>query len=292
MGKALALLSLLLAVVMVPRSAPVQAAEPLTGTLKAIQDRKAVRIGFLADAYPMSFVGAGGGEPQGYSIDLCQRIAQEAGKAVGIDSIKIEYVPVTLAGRFEAVASGKVDIECGTSTITLSRMESVDFTNLSFVDGGSLLVRKNSGIRNVAALVDETVAVIAGTTTERSLRAALAKSYVKTNVVLVKDHGEGIAALTAGKVSAYASDRILLVGLIAKAQTPAGLELAPEQFSYEPYGFALRRGDAQFRLLANRTLARLYRSDEIVRIFDKYFSAFGKPGDVLVLMYALNALPE
>lgn len=292
MGKAFALLSPLLAVFMLAQSAPVQAAEPLTGTLKAIQDRKAVRIGFLADAYPMSWVAAGGGEPQGYSIDLCQRIAQEAGKAAGIDSIKIEYVPVTLAGRFEAVASGKVDIECGTSTITLSRMESVDFTNLSFVDGGSLLVRKNSGIRNVAALVDETVAVIPGTTTERSLRAALAKSYVKTNVVLVKDHGEGIAALTAGKVSAYASDRILLVGLIAKAQTSAGLELAPEQFSYEPYGFALRRGDAQFRLLANRTLARLYRSDEIVKIFDKYFSAFGKPGDVLVLMYALNALPE
>jgi len=125
----------------------------------------------------MSWVDAGGGEPQGYSIALCQRIAQEAGKAVGLEPIKIEYVPVTLEGRFEAVASGKVDIECGTSTITLSRMETVDFTNLTFVDGASLLVRKNSGIRNVAALVDETVAVIPGTTTEQSLRAAIAKSY-------------------------------------------------------------------------------------------------------------------
>jgi ABC-type amino acid transport substrate-binding protein len=269
---------------------PVQA-QSLTGTLKAIQERKAILVGFQKDAYSMSFVGADG-ESEGYSIDLCRRIAVEAGKSVGLENLEVRFVPLTLDGRFEAVTSGKVDIECGTTTATLARMRQVDFTHLTFVDGGSLLVRKGSAIRNIASLVDETVAVIPGTTTDKALRSALAQTYVNAKVVEVADHGAGIAAVEAGKVSAYASDRVLLVGLLAKSSAVAALELAPSQFSYEPYGFMLRRGDADFRLLANRTLARLYRSEEITRIFDKWFGALGKPGEVLILMYALNAIPE
>src|SRR5512138_2308771 len=105
-------------------------AEPLTGTLKAIKDRKAIVIGYYRDAYPMSFEGPSG-QAEGYSIDLCRRIADEAAKAVGLENVEMRYVPLTLAGRFDAVASGQVDIECGTTTATLSRMEKVDFTNLT-----------------------------------------------------------------------------------------------------------------------------------------------------------------
>jgi len=271
-------------------AAPAGAAE-LTGTLKAIKARGAILIGYPPDAYPMAFAGENGiGE--GYSVDLCREIAKDVGKALGVEQIAVRYVPVTLDGRFDAVASGKVDIECGTSTMTLSRMEKVDFTNMTFVDGGSLLVKKGSAIRNIVSLVDESVAVIPGTTTERALRDALAKSYVNAKVITVKDHGEGIAAVESGKVSAYASDRVILVGLLAQSKKLDTLTLADSQFSYEPYGFMIRRGDADFRLLANRTLARLYRSPDIVKIFEKWFAALGKPGDVLVMMYALNALPE
>ncbi len=269
---------------------PASAAE-LSGTLKAIKERGAIVIGYPKDAYPMAFEGENA-IAQGYSVDLCREIAKDVGKALGMEQIAVRYQPVTLDGRFDAVASGKVDIECGTSTMTLSRMEKVDFTNMTFVDGGSLLVRKGSAIRNVVSLVDETVAVIPGTTTERALRDALAKSYVNAKVVTVKDHGEGIAAVESGKISAYASDRVILVGLLAQSKKMDTLALADAQFSYEPYGFMIRRGDADFRLLANRTLARLYRSADIVKIFEKWFGALGKPGDVLVLMFALNALPE
>jgi len=265
-------------------------AEAPGATLKAIKDRRAMVIGYLRDAYPMSFDGAGG-QPEGYSIDLCRRIAEEAAKAVGLEKVEIRFVPVTLEGRFEAVATGKVDIECGTTTVTLSRMEKVDFTILTFIDGGSLLVRKGSAIRNVASLVDESVAVIPGTTTDKSLQEVLARSYVNAKVVEVPDHAAGIAAVRAGKVSAYASDGVILVGLLAHAAS-ADLEIAAAQFSYEPYGFMLRRGDADFRLVANRALARLYRSPDMIGVFEKWFGALGKPGDALVLMYATNALPE
>jgi len=265
--------------------------DPLGGTLKAIKERKAIVIGYLTDAYPLSFLSAEQ-SPVGYSIDLCRLIAQEAGKAIGVEPLEIRYVPVSLAERFDAVARGKIDIECGTSTITLSRMEKVDFTAMTFLDGGSLLVRKGSAIHNLASLVDESVGVIPGTTTEPALRQALANAYVNAKVVAVKDHAEGMAALEAGKIGAYASDRALLIGLLVKAKDSDRFEIAPEQFSYEPYGFAVRRNDSTFRLVANRALARVYRSAEVLKIFDRWFGALGSATPALLTMYLIQATPE
>ena len=281
---------ILLAACLVLLAADNVAADLSGETLTAIKARNAFVIGYLKDAYPMSFLDQDG-QPAGYSVDLCRAIAAEVEKAAG-GTLNVKYVPLTLDGRFDAVASGAVDIECGTSTITLSRMRKVDFTNTTFLDGGSLLVKKSSAISGIAALVDETVAVIPGTTTERSLREALTRTYVNAKIVEVKSHAEGMAALEAGKVSAYASDRVLLVGLLVKTKNPESFLIAPEQFSYEPYGFAVRRNDSDFRLVANTALARLSRSGTVLKIFDHWFGALGKPGPALITMYLINATPE
>jgi ABC-type amino acid transport substrate-binding protein len=262
-----------------------------SGTLKTIQARKSVLVGYVKDAFPMSFVGEGG-KPQGYSVELCERIAQEAGKAAGLPQVEVVYVPVTLDERFDAVAQGKIDIECATSTITLTRMQKVDFTYITFLDGGSLLVKRGSAIHSVAGLVDETVGVIPGTTTEAALREALARRYVKAKVAPVKDHADGMAALQAGRITAYASDRVLLIGLLMKAADREAFTIAPDQFSVEPYGFALRRNDSDFRLVANRVLARMYRSGEVLKVFDKWFGSVGQPTPALLGMYLLQATPE
>jgi len=267
------------------------AAEPAGETLKAIKARNAIVIGYLQDAFPMSFLGTDG-KPGGYSVDLCLAIAGDVGKAIGVESLPVRFVPLQLDERFDAVASGKVDIECGTSTITLSRLQKVDFTNTVFLDGGSLIVRKDSAITSFPALVDETIAVIPGTTTEKSLREMLAKRYVNAKVVAVKNHAEGMAALEAGTANAYASDRVLLVGLLLKTQNLKNFGMVPDQFSYEPYGFAVRRNDADFRLVANSTLARLSASGKILDVFERWFGAVGKPNPGLVTMYLINATPE
>lgn len=272
-------------------ASPVGAQEGSGGTLKTIQARKSVLVGYVKDAFPMSFSGEDG-KPQGYSIDLCERIAQEAGKAAGLPQVDVVYVPVTLEERFDAVARGKIDIECATSTITLARMQKVDFTYITFLDGGSLLVKRGSAIHGIAGLVDETVGVIPGTTTEPALREALARAYIPAKVVTVKDHAEGMAALRAGRITAYASDRVILIGLLMKAPEREVFDIAPEQFSFEPYGFALRRNDSDFRLVANRVLARLYRSGEVLKVFDKWFGTIGQPSPALVGMYVFQATPE
>jgi ABC-type amino acid transport substrate-binding protein len=279
------------AAVLFTLAVPAHAQDALTGTLKTIQTRKSVLVGYVTDAFPMSFAGEGG-KAQGYSVDLCERIAQEAGKAAGLAQVEIKYVPITLEERFDAVASGKIDIECATSTITLARMQKVDFTYTTFLDGGSLLVKRGSGIHGVASLIDETVGVIPGTTTEPALRDALKRGYISAKVVPVKDHGEGMAALQAGKITAYASDRVILIGLLMKVANREAFDIAPEQFSIEPYGFALRRNDSDFRLVANRVLARMYRSGAVLKVFEKWFGDIGQPTPTLAAMYLLNATPE
>ncbi len=265
--------------------------QELQGTLKKIKDTGTMVIGYTENARPFSFVGADG-KPTGYSIELCKRIAAAVQQELGLRDLELRYVPVTAQNRMKAVVDGAIDIECGTTTNTLSRQEQVDFTHMTFVDGGSLLVTAASKINRLADLTDKRVAVMSGTTTERALAEALRKSYVKAKVITVKDHSEGISALETGAADAYASDNVILVGLAITAKTPEKLALAEQQFSYEPYGFMIRRGDAQFRLVANRTLSRLYRSGQIVEVYDKWFGALGRPSGALLVMYLLHGLPD
>ena len=269
------------------------AAQDLEGTLKKVKDTGVLTLGYRENSPPFSFMSPiQKGDPTGYSIDLCRRVAQAVQTRLGLASLQVKWVPVTVADRIAAVTSGKIDLECGSTSITLGRQEQVDFSNMTWVDGGGLLVRSGMGIGGVADLGGRRVGVIPGTTTEKALSEALRKKTVSAQIVPVKDHDEGRDALLAGKLDAYASDRVLLIGLMLTAQEPARLSLADEQLSYEPYGLMLRRGDAPFRLLVNRTLANLYRSDEIVRVYETWFGGIGRPSSVLVLMYVLNAFPE
>jgi ABC-type amino acid transport substrate-binding protein len=266
-------------------------AQTLTGTLKKVKDSGTLTIGYRENALPFSFTGSDG-KPTGYSIDLCREIAAAVQQDLKLANLAVQWVPVTPEGRVDAVANGTVDIECGTTTASLSRQEKVDFTLMTFVDGATLLTVEGAGVRTVADLAGKRIGVVAGTTTERVLGDFLRRQSLNATVVPMKDHDEGLAALQTSKVEAYASDRIILVGLILQARGTARYALVSEDLSYEPYGFMVRRDDSAFRLVANRTLARIYRSGAIGAIYAKWFGSLGKPTPALVLMYALQGLPE
>lgn len=266
-------------------------AQTLTGTLKKVKDSGTLTIGFRENALPFSYVGSDG-TPAGYSIDLCNQIVQAVGQELGLTSLKVQYVPVTPDTRVDAVASGAVDIECGTTTASLTRQEKVDFTLLTFVDGASLLIADGAGITQPGDLAGKRIAVVPTTTTAAAVQSYLQGKGVTATIVPVKDHDEGLAALQAATADAYASDRVILLGLALRAQGTIRLSLVEEALSYEPYAFMVRRDDAAFRLIANRTLARLYRTGAIGPIYAKWFGALGKPSSGLVLMYAIEGLPE
>jgi ABC-type amino acid transport substrate-binding protein len=266
------------------------AGQELSGTLKKVKDSGTLVLGYRENSPPFSFVNEG--KPVGYSVDICQRVANSVQQTLSLPNLKISWVPVTVADRMAAVASGRVDLECGSTTMTLSRQEQVDFSQMTWVDGGGLLTRQGAGVTGLSDLGGKRVAVIPGTTTEKALSEALRKRMVSAQIVPVKDHDEGRNALEAGQIDAYASDRALLVGLLLTAKNRDKLALTEEQFSYEPYGLMLRRGDAPFRLVVNRTLATLYRTQEILRIYERWFGGIGRPSNVLLVMYLINALPE
>ncbi len=200
--------------------------------------------------------------------------------------------PVDSETRITDVVQHKIDAECGTTTITLSRMESVDFSVPIFVDGASALVRSKDALEKLADLAGKRVAIMPSTTTEAALKKALAVFGATATVVPVKDGHEGVAAVLAGRADAYASDRMLLAELKLSDPRAAELEFLPTDFSFEPYGIVLPRGDPEFRLLVNRTLTGLYKSGEIDPIFIRWLAPYGTPGPLLNAMFYLNSLPE
>ena len=279
-----AALALLLAV------PPIAAAQE--DTLGRIKRTGAITMGYTETSAPFSAVGAGG-KPEGYSIDLCLRIAEGVKKELGLAQLDVKWVKVTAENRIAFVINGTVDIECGTTTKTLSRMQQVDFTALTFLDGSSLLVSTAAGINKITDLTGKRVAVIPTTTTERAMRDVVTKlSIPNVTLVGVKDHAEGMGALDDGKVDAYATDRALLVRLAKSSKDPSKVALLEAFISYEPYAFMIRRGDASFRLAVDRVLIRLYRSAEVVPIYEKWFGPFPEGTNLIAALYVLNSVPE
>lgn len=261
-------------------------------TLAKIKRTGAITVGYTETSAPFSSVGPGG-TPQGYSIDLCLRIADGIKKGLSLPQLDVKWSKVTAENRVASVANGTVDIECGTTTKTLARMAQVDFTLLTFLDGGSLLVATASGINKLTDLPGKRLAVIPGTTTERAVRDVVRKlSLQNVTLLSVKDHAEGLAALDAGKIDACASDRMLLAALVVASKNPAKLALIEGFISYEPYAFMIRRGDTNFRLAVDRVLTRLYRSAEVVPIYEKWFGPFPEGGSLIAALYVLNSVPE
>ena len=265
--------------------------QPVQGTLDKIKAAKTITMGYREASRPFSYVGDEN-KPVGYTIDLCTRMAAGIQQQLGLNDLHVTWTPVTPENRMAMVANGTIDLECGTTTNTLSRQAQVDFSQMIFVDGGSLLVRTAANINDLSDLAGKRVAVIPGTTTEHVMAEALQKANIEVELVKVREHSDGVAALENGSADAYASDRVILIGLALTSQDPTKLALAEEYLSYEPYGLMLRRGDADFRLAVNRVLSQLYRSGQIYPIYERWFGAVDRASPLLQTMYRLNGLPE
>jgi ABC-type amino acid transport substrate-binding protein len=266
--------------------------QPLDGRLKRISETKSIAIAYRSDATPFSFLDEKK-QISGFSIDLCKRVAESIARRYGVTGMQIRWLPVTAQTRFDAVARGQADMECGSSSVSLSRMKQVDFSNYIFVESTGLLVKEASGQRKLADLAGKTIAVIAGTTNERAIHAQLKRRKIEARVTTHKSREEALAALDAGKADAFAWDKLLLVGAAAtRAQGSAQLLLLPEDLSFEPYGIVLPLGDSAFRHAVNSGLAEIYKSPEITDIFNLWFAPLGPPSPLLEAVYVFGAIPE
>ena len=268
-------------------------AQESTGTLARVAASQRFVIGYVPDAAPLSFRDEAG-QPAGYSIELCRVIADAVKRRLGLDELTVDYVPLVKPGeRIDAVVSGRVDIECGASTITLDRREKVDFTLITLITGASSLSLAKAGINSNAELNGKTVAVAGDTTTESALEEFLAANEFTAEIVITETHAAGLALLDQGEVDAYVSDQTILLGHIIAAADPSNYRLAPDVFSFEPYGFMVRKDDSAFRLVADRALAGVFRTPRIQRLYQTWFGRYGIPQSrVLKAMYEAQSFTK
>ena len=266
-------------------------AQPARDTLGRIKQAKAINVAYSPDSLPFS-VKEQTGEPAGYTIEICKRVIAQIGRAVGDPNIKVNWMPGSVTERLQMVASGKADLECANTTPTQSRLASVDFSNLVFVDTGGFIVA-GAPIKTASDLAGKRIAVLKGTTTEARLGEMLKKRLINANVIPIANAGEGVAMLESGAADAYAGDKLKLIGLVATtAKDPNKFFLLSEDLSFEPYALALPRGDSALRLEVNRALTQIYMTPEIERIFNQWMGKLGQPSGILAAMYLLNSIPE
>jgi len=271
-------------------SSPPVLATSIPDTLNDIQKSATIRIAYPENVPPFSFVE--NGEPTGYSINLCRQIVIHIARQLDLDNIEIRWRSAGTAEALRLVADGVVDMDCGITSITLTRQQRVDFSNEIYVNSGDVLVQSGSDVKRLADLDGKKVAVIRGTTTDRRLADALRQQGSNARLLSVMNMQDCVTALDTGKVDACAGDRSVLYGQVAAAKEPARYALLGELYSIEPYALALPRGDPDFRLAVNRALSDIYRNSTLQQIYGPWFGHDTVPSLSLRMIYILNSYPD
>jgi glutamate/aspartate transport system substrate-binding protein len=238
----------------------------LSGTLKKVKDSGTITLGYRESSLPFSYLNRRQ-QPIGYSIDLCREIVEDVSTELDGMEIKIAFVPVTPANRLQKVASGEIDLECGSTTGNVQRRKEVAFSPIFFVAGTKLMVPKSSAVRSYRDLAGKTVVVTAGTTNEAALRTLSDKQKLGITFVTAPDHAQSLEMLASGKADAFATDDVLLYGLIATAKNASDMKVVGEYLSYDPYGLVYRRDDPAFAALVDRTFARMASERRLAELY-------------------------
>jgi glutamate/aspartate transport system substrate-binding protein len=253
-----------------PAAAVAKPAERID-TLRRIQETGVLTIGVRETSVPFSFLDAKG-QPQGYSVDLCLRVADAIKSELRLPHMEVKFVPVSSSNRIPALVDGKIDLECGSTTNTRDRQKDVAFAYTTFVAGIKMLAKKSSNVSSVEDLRGKTVVVTKGTTSEKMLKALNEERVLGMTIIESSDHGESFKAVDEGKAIAFPMDDVLLYGLISKAKHPDDFAVVGKYLSVEPYALMLRRDEPRFERIVNRALIDLFQSGEIRRLYAKWFA--------------------
>jgi glutamate/aspartate transport system substrate-binding protein len=262
----------LLATSLLATGAAAQTSEGLSPTLAAIKKTHVVHLGYRESSPPFSFLDQAN-RPIGYSLELCEAVVDEIGVEVDDPNLRIEYVKVTSDDRIPAVLQNKIDLECGSTTANAERAKQVAFSPLMFVAGTKLMVPKAAPVQSVTDLKGKTVVVTKGTTNEQAMHAADKRFSLGLNIVTSPDHEQSYQMLSDGKADAFATDDILLYGLIARHKSQDKFRVTGDYLSYDPYGIMFRKGEPQLTAVVERTFRKLGSNHDLVPLYNKWFVA-------------------
>lgn len=283
------------------------AADAAAGTLDRIRQTGKLTLGYRTDARPFAFRDEAG-NAGGFSVDLCEKVAQEVKAELGLATLKIEWVPVTLEARYGALQRGSVDLLCGAETATLARRKEVAFSIPIFPGGVGAIVRADSSrqLRQVLTkgqaahrplwratpaqfLEHQTFSVIPGTTSEKWLAGRIDKFHLSAKVVPVESYDAGIGGVLSRNANVFFGDRAILLDAAKRSKWMTALIVLDRRFTAEAFALALQRGDEDFRLVVDRALSRQFAAEDFRYLYEKWF---GEPGEDVLTFFQLSALPE
>lgn len=257
--------------------------------LDRIADKGTITLGYRADAPPFSFISELG-EPAGLAVDLCREAAKTIRKTLKLDALAVKYEQVTAADRFAALNEGRIDLLCGPTTQTLQRRETLDFSVPYFIDGSSVVFRAGP-VEDIDGLMGEPVGMLAGTTTEAIVSTLSAERGLNLDERVYQTHVEGLEALEEGEISAYFGDQAILRYQLGQLRPSVPLQFSPNQFSFEPYALAMKRGETRLRLEVDRALSSTFASGSIYTLIN---ASLGEVtlSDLALSVYQIVGLPE
>jgi ABC-type amino acid transport substrate-binding protein len=257
-------------------------------TLDRIKETGTIKLGYLTDARPFSFRNESGAA-EGYTVALCQQVADQTKKELALPGLRVEWVPVAFENRLNDVQQGNIDLLCAPTSVTLTRRQDVAFSIPVFAGGNRAVLRADapaalrealSESRNTRAvwrgapaakvLKGTSLAVVAGTTSEKWLEGRRAALQVDARIVPVADYRSGLQQLLDRKVDVFFGERSLVLGAMSDSERK-DLVILDRLFTQESAALALARGDEDFRLLVDRSLSQLYGSHKSAEVYKRWF---------------------
>lgn len=286
--------------------APLQAD---AATLERIRETGHIRLGFLEDAPPFSFR-RGDGTPQGYAVELCQKVVAQLERDLALPGLTSDWVPVAFEKRFSDVKKGRIDLLCAPAIETSSRRQDASFSIPIFASGNRAAVRADApeSLRNLLSesvstkpvwhgspawmtLESTRFAIVPGTTGEKWFSESSATLPVKVRRVSMPDYTQALQQLAAGSVDVVLGDRVVMLGTL-QGLPPAArakVEILDRMFTHESAALVLNHGDDDFRALVDRSLSRMYVSAEFAALYSKWCGQFDERARTFFLW---NTLPE
>jgi glutamate/aspartate transport system substrate-binding protein len=240
------------------------------GTLKKIKDSGSITVGHRDASIPFSYYDDKQ-QPVGYAVDLCMRIVDAVKTELKMPKLEVKYQLVTSANRIPLMANGTIDLECGSTTNNLERQKTVWFTITHFVTANRWVAKKPAGIKSLADLKGKTIVSTAGTTNIKQITEINAAQNLGMNIISANGHPEAFQMVETGRAVAFVMDDILLYSLAAQSRTPNDYAISQEALSVEPYGIMVRKDDVPFKKVVDAAMVKIYKSDQINAIYDKWF---------------------
>ncbi|HJV26792.1 MAG TPA: transporter substrate-binding domain-containing protein [Aromatoleum sp.] len=257
----------------------VPAQAQLTGTLQKIKESGSITVGHRESSVPFSYLDAEQ-KPVGYAMDLCAKVVDAIKNELKMPNLKVNYQAVTSQNRIPLMQNGTIDLECGSTTNSVARQQQVGFSVAYFITSVRMAVRKDSGIKDIGDLSGKPVVTTTGTTSDQLIKQNEKGKSIDVKNIYGKDHADSFLMVESGRAAAFVMDDILLAGLVANSKNPGNFAIVGPSLRDEPYAVMMRKDDAPFKALVDKTLVGLMKSGEAEKLYNKWFMSPIPPRNV------------